>query len=86
MAIVEAPPPHNVSQLKSFLGMINYCSKFLPNLLTNLVPTYSLLQMKISWKWGKNQQQVFEEAKQQLTSLQVLAHYDGFKDLATTVM
>ena len=31
-AIAEAPAPHNVSQLKSFLGMINYYSKFLPNL------------------------------------------------------
>ena len=33
-AIVEAPAPQNVSQLKSFLGMLNYCSKFLPNLST----------------------------------------------------
>ena len=85
IAIVEAPPSHNISQLKSFLGMINYCSKFLPNLSTNLVPLYSLL-VKSSWKWGKDQQQVFKEAKQQLTSSQVLAHYNNFKDLATTVM
>ena len=30
-AIVEAPAPRNVSQLKSFLGMLNYNGKFLPN-------------------------------------------------------
>lgn len=45
-AIVEAPAPHNVSQLKSFLGMINYYSKFLPNLSTQLALLYSLLQKK----------------------------------------
>ena len=59
-AIVEAPAPHNVSQLKSFLGMINYYSKFLPNLSTQLAPLYSLLQKKTIWSWGKAQQQAFE--------------------------
>ena len=80
-AIVEAPAPNNVSQLKSFLGMINYYSKFLPYLSTQLAPLYSLLQKNQTWKWGKDQQQAFDEAKQLLTSSQVLAHYDSQKDL-----
>ena len=37
-AIPEALAPQNVSQLKSFLDMINYYSKFLPNLSTQLAP------------------------------------------------
>ena len=80
-AIVEAPAPNNVSQLKSFLGMINYYSKFLPNLSTQLAPLYSLLQKKTIWSWGKAQQQSFEKAKQQLVSSQVLAYHDSTKDL-----
>jgi len=60
-AIVEAPAPHNISQLKSFLGRINYYSKFLPNLSTQLAPLYSVLQKNATWKWGKGQQQAFEE-------------------------
>ena len=51
-AIVEAPTPNNVSQLKSVLGIINYYSKFLPNLCTQLAPLYSLLQKKQAWKWA----------------------------------
>ena len=31
-AIREAPPPTNVSQLRSFLGLVNYYGKFLPHL------------------------------------------------------
>ena len=30
-AIAEAPEPQNVSQLKAFLGMLNYYAKFLPH-------------------------------------------------------
>ena len=43
-AIAEAPTPTNVSQLKSFLRMVNYYGRFLPDLATRLVPLYALLQ------------------------------------------
>ena len=62
-AIVEAPAPRNVSQLKSFLGMLNYYGKFLPNLSTCLAPLYSLLQKKHHWSWGEKQRKAFEKAK-----------------------
>jgi len=74
---VEAPAPHNIPQLKSFLSMINYYSKFLPNFSTQLAPLYRLLQKNKTWKWDKDQQQAFEEAKHLLTSSQVLAHYES---------
>ena len=37
-AIKNAPAPTNVSQLKSFLGLVNYYCKFLPNLSNTLAP------------------------------------------------
>ena len=37
-AIQRAPAPTDVSQLKSFLGLINYYGKFLPNLSSVLAP------------------------------------------------
>ena len=43
-AINKAPAPMNVSQLKSFLGSLNYYCKFLPNLSSTLAPLYKLLQ------------------------------------------
>ena len=52
-AIVESPKPMNVSQLRSFLGMVNYYRKFLPNLSTKLAPLHALLQKDVKWSWTK---------------------------------
>ena len=41
----DAPQPQNVSDLKSYLGLLSYYSKFLPNLTTTtLAPLYEFLQ------------------------------------------
>ena len=43
-AIVEAPRPTKISELKSFLGLISYYTKFLPNLADSLAPLYKLMK------------------------------------------
>ena len=58
-AIRDAPRPQDVSLLHSFLGMLNYYGKFLPNLATLLRPLYDLLMLSKMWSWGKSQEQAF---------------------------
>ena len=41
------PTPHNVTQKCSFLELISYYRKFLPNLASTLVPLHRLLQKKL---------------------------------------
>ena len=41
-AIVKAPPPANVQQLRSFLGLLNYYSKFVRNLASVIHPLNQL--------------------------------------------
>ena len=43
-AIAEAPEPKRVAELRSFLGLVNYYGKFLPNLALVASPLYNLLQ------------------------------------------
>ena len=57
-AIQEAPNPTNVSQLRSFLGMIAYYTKFVLNLASMLSPLYSLLHKGKPWKWGKAESRI----------------------------
>ncbi len=67
-AIKSAPAPTDLTQLKSFWGLINYYCKFLPNLSDILSPLYRLIQKKARWQWGDEQQKAFEIAKSQLTT------------------
>ena len=73
--------PSNVSQLRSFIGLVNYYCKFLPNLANTLAPLYSLLQKDKRWLWGSDQKAAFDKAKCQLTSESLLVHYDTSKEL-----
>ena len=65
-----------MQQLRSFLGLLHYYGKFLPNLSSLLHPLNQLLKANARWKWSAECQEAFEQAKSQLVSAPVLAHYD----------
>ena len=75
-AILDAPPPKSVSELKAFLGLVNYYGKFLGNLASTLAPLYSLLKKNSNWNWGDKQKASFQSVKSQITSDALLVHYD----------
>ena len=75
-AVLEAPKPRNIKELRAFLGMMNYYRKFIPNLATMLKPLTNLLQKNCRWLWRAAQARAFKEAKQVLTSMPVLTHYN----------
>ena len=80
-AIVDAPQPTKVSELKSFLGLISYYAKFLPNLADLLAPLYKLLRKNQRWHWSTEQDKAYKDAKHLLTTSEVLTHFDGSKPL-----
>ena len=80
-AVKDAPAFTDVTKLKSFLGIINYYRKFLPDLSSVLAPLNELLQKGHKWNWTSNQQVAFEKAKRLLQSSSLLVHYDPAKQL-----
>ena len=74
-AIIKAPTPKDLQQLRSFLGLVNYYGKFIPNLATLLQPLNSLLQADTKWVWSQRCAKAFQEAKEKIASAQVLTHY-----------
>ena len=49
-AIKESLAPTNVSEVQSFLGLVTFYSKFVPNLATMAAPMYPLIGMRTSKK------------------------------------
>ncbi|XP_059420209.1 uncharacterized protein K02A2.6-like [Carassius carassius] len=80
-AIEEAPSPTTVTELKAYLGLLNYYNKFLPSLATRLAPLHKLLRKDVPWAWNKEQEEAFQNSKQLLNSAKVLGHYSADKDL-----
>ena len=72
-AIKEAPTPRNVTELRSFLGMLAALTNFIPKLSTLAHPLYQLLGNK-PWNWTPACKQAFRDVKHALTSESVLAH------------
>lgn len=75
-AIMEAPRPVNVRELRAFLGLVNYYGKFVSQLSILTCPLHWLLCKGARWRWGKACEQAFKQLKAKLASTEVLAHYD----------
>lgn len=80
-AICEYPAPANIKELRSFLGMVNYLSKFLPHSASVLYPLHNLLKKDVPWVWSSSQQEAFDQIKKMITSSPVLAFYDPSGEL-----
>nr|VZI45520.1 unnamed protein product [Spirometra erinaceieuropaei] len=75
-AIQRMPAPKNVSQLRSFLGLISYYNAFLPSLHDVRAPLNRLLQKDAPWCWSPDCEKAFAQLKSVLSSDLLLTHYD----------
>ncbi|GFQ70493.1 transposon Tf2-9 polyprotein [Trichonephila clavata] len=75
-AVVNAPVPENVHEVKSFLGLVNFYGKFCENLATIANPLNNLTKKNVRFLWSKDFQVAFEQIKKEICSPKVLVHYD----------
>jgi len=62
--------------------MVNYVSKFIPNLSDLTTPLRALGHQDVLWHCGKQQETSFRAIKESLTLAPVLGYYDRQKALA----
>ena len=75
-SVKDAPRPKDVAALKSFLGLLMFYSRFLPNQSMVLAPLNRLLKKDVEWRWTKTEEQAFVNAKKLLLESQTLVHYN----------
>ena len=74
--IVEAPAPRIVMGLHTFLGLVNYYDKLVPNFTSFLHPLHQLLRAETHWIRTKECQHSFDNAKARLVTAPVLTNFD----------
>ncbi|XP_041453694.1 uncharacterized protein K02A2.6-like [Lytechinus variegatus] len=74
-AIRQAKTPSNVQEVRSFLGLVNYCARLIENLASIAEPLRELTRGDTQWKWETRHQRSFDELRNALTSDKVIAHF-----------
>lgn len=75
-AVVNAREPENVSEVRSFLGLVNYNAPFIPEYATITEPLRELTKKGVPFMFGQKQRKAFKELKTRLGQSETLAHFN----------
>ena len=70
--IIDFPVPTNVKALCRFIGMVQFCSRFILHLNVELAPLYHLTRKNVPYDWTSECQTSFDFVKEKLTTAPVL--------------
>ena len=70
----------NLNDLQTFLGMIQYLSKFSPRIAELTEPLCDLMKKHAPYAWGPEHNQAFEYIKKEIVQAPILRYYDLKKE------
>lgn len=76
LAVKEFPVPHNVHEVRQFLGLTGYFRKFIKDYGAIARPLTSLLKRDSIWHWSDVEDKAFTTLKDNLINRPLLALYD----------
>ena len=75
-AVLKAPAPTDAATLRSFLGLVSWYNKFIPNYATESEPMRACIRQEGDFLWTAEAQQSFEKVKSLLLDSPALALFD----------
>ena len=75
-AILDMKSPEDVKSLQSFLGLVNYLTRYSGRLATQSAPLRDLTKKDTAYSWGPEHDRAFTEIKKEVSSLDVLRYFD----------
>lgn len=76
VALTQFKRPKDVTEVRSFLGLVNQLGFFIADLAHITNPLRTLLRKGVAFQWLEDQEQAFQKAKQVLTSDLLVKPYD----------
>lgn len=61
--------------IRSFLSLVNFCARFIPDLATVSEPLRKLTRKDVHFSWGKEQEVALNELKKRLANTQTLGYF-----------
>ena len=78
-AITQMPKPRDAVELRRYLGMVQYLSRFIPHESTITAPLRELLKKDTVWEWSPVHDEALDKVNALLTSAPVLTPFDTHK-------
>lgn len=75
-AVINAPAPRNITEVRAFTGLINYYGKFIKGLAHIMSPIYQLLKKDNDFDWNSNCDKAFKQIKDEIVNDVVLSHFN----------
>ena len=74
------PKPENLKDLQTFLGMIQYLSKFSPRIPELAEPLRNLMKKHAPYAWEPKHNQAFDNIKKEIVQAPILRYYNPKKE------
>ena len=68
--------PSTVSEVRSFLGLVGFSSRCIPDFATKAEPLRVLCRKDEKFLWGKEQEEAFNTLKEDMAGASILAYFD----------
>ena len=73
-------PPTNVSEVRSFVSMAAFLSRFIPKFSSITAPLRRLTEKNAKWKWGEEEQSAFEFVQDSISEHTIPSYYEVAKN------
>ena len=75
-ALLTAPVPKDIHEIRRFCGMVQYLAKFLDNISHSLEPLHAMTKKNSAFNWNEKCDKAFKDTKQKIAEATMLGHYD----------
>lgn len=80
-AVLEAPRPKSVTDVRAFCGLAGYYRDFIPNLSSIQKPLMDLTTKNKTWTWLEEHEKAFAQIKKLIAKDVTLTHFDLKKEI-----
>lgn len=73
--LLNATEPNSASEMRSFLSLVNFSLRYMPDLAFVTEPLRKLTKKNVQFEWKSEQQKLFDETKKRMSNSETLGFF-----------